>query len=59
MKIILDETLFLETIASVMANYPNIPEDQFLSIISLDPTYKEGRDSVGKYGKWLLNLYNK
>ena len=59
MKFRLDETLFLETLASVMANYPNIPEDQFMSIISLDPTYTKGRDSVGKYGKWLLNLYNK
>jgi hypothetical protein len=59
MKLKLDETIFLETIASVQANYPNIPEDQFMSIISLDPTYVQGRDSVGRYGKWLLNLYNK
>ena len=59
MKLKLDETLFLETLASVMASYPSIPEDQFMSIISLDPTYIEGKDSVGKYGKWLLNLYNK
>lgn len=56
MRFILDETLFLETLASVKASYPNIPDDMFMTIVQLDPTYIEGRDSVGKYGKWLLNL---
>ena len=59
MRFILDETLFLETLASVKASYPNIPDDMFMTIVQLDPTYIEGRDSVGKYGKWLLNLYNR
>ena len=59
MKFRIDETLFLETIASVKANYPRIPDDTFMTIIQLDPTYIEGKDSVGKYGKWLLNLYNR
>lgn len=29
-----------------------------MQLIQLDPTYR-GNDSAGKYGKWLLNLYNK
>lgn len=59
MKFRIDETLFLETLASVKANYPRIPDDMFMTIVQLDPTYVEGKDSVGKYGKWLLNLYNR
>ena len=48
-----------EDIAAVMKNYPKIPEDVFYQIIKLDPTYKDGSNSVGTYGKWLLNLFNK
>lgn len=54
-----NESLLNEDIASVMRLYPKIDKDMFMKLISLDPTYKEGRDSVGKYGKWILNLFNK
>lgn len=35
--------------------YPNIPVDVFHEITHADPTSKP--DKMGKYGKWLLNLY--
>lgn len=47
--------LICEDIDAVQKYYPNIPNDTFMELISLDPTYT-GKDSVGKYGKWLLNL---
>lgn len=48
--------LMYEDIAAVQKYYPNIPDDTFMELISLDPTYT-GKDSVGKYGKWLLNPF--
>ena len=58
MKLRIIETVLQEAIADVKKYYPNIDDDTFMEIIALDPTYK-GKDSVGKYGKWLLNLFNK
>ena len=55
---IIKENFLYEAIADVKKYYPNIDDDTFMEIIALDPTYT-GKDSVGKYGKWLLNLYNK
>lgn len=55
----LDEDLIVEGIDDVKRKYPNIDDDTFMNIIKLDPTYKDGVDSVGTYGKWLLSLYNK
>lgn len=52
------ETILQETIADVKKYYPNIPDDIFMELIALDPTFT-GKDSVGKYGKWLLNLFNR
>lgn len=51
--------LLLEDINAVRKNYPKISDKDFDRIIRLDPTFKEGRDSVGTYGKWLLSLFNK
>lgn len=48
----------VEGIHDVRKYYPNIPDDVFMQIIKLDPTYRGG-DSLGKYGKWILNLYNR
>lgn len=48
-----------EAIEDIKKYYPNIPDDIFLQLIELDPTYRSGSSSAGKYGKWLLNLYNK
>lgn len=59
MKFKLLESILIEDIAAVKRQYAHIPEDDFDKIIRLDPTFDENRDSVGKYGKWLLGLYKK
>ena len=51
--------LLFETIASVRKLYPNIEDQEFNRLIRLDPTFNPTRDSVGTYGKWILNLFNK
>ena len=56
---ILYEKLLLEDIEAVKRQYSHIPDEEFDEIIKLDPTFKEGSNSVGKYGKWLLGLYKK
>lgn len=48
-----------EDIQAVKKYYPNIPDDVFMQLIALDPEYRDGSNSVGKNGKWILNLYNK
>lgn len=59
MRLQILEGVFLnEDIEAVKKYYPNIPDDTFMQLIELDPTYR-GNDSLGKYGKWLLNLYNR
>lgn len=54
-----ESNYLLEDIAAVKKYYPNIDDDVFMKLIALDPTYRDGSNSVGKYGKWILNLYNK
>ena len=49
----------VEDIDAVKKNYPKISDEDFDRVIRLDPTFVEGKDSVGTYGKWLLNLFNK
>lgn len=56
---ILESNYLIEDIAAVKKYYPNIPDDMFMYLISLDPTYRDGSNSLGNYGKWILNLYNK
>lgn len=53
------EKYLMEDITAVRKQYSHIPEQDFDRIIRLDPTFDENRDSVGKYGKWLLGLYKK
>lgn len=48
-----------EDIQAVKKYYPDIDDNTFMQLIALDPTYKDGSNSVGKYGKWILNLFNK
>lgn len=48
-----------EDIVAVRKNYPNISDEDFNRLIRLDPTFVEGKDSVGTYGKWILTLFNK
>ena len=52
-------TQIKDDIASVKAMYPDIDDNKFYELLKLDPTYKEGVNSVGTYGKWILNLYKK
>ena len=55
----LDESLILkEGIEEVKKYYKNIPDDMFQTLVDLDPTY-QGGNVLGKFGKWILNLYNK
>lgn len=42
----------------VRPHYPKINDDDFDMLINLDPTYNGGNE-LGKYSKWILNLYNK
>lgn len=49
-------TLLVEGIQEVKKYYPDIPDDKFMNLIKLDPTYKND-DRLGKAGKWILNLY--
>ena len=58
LKLNIKESIIKEAIADIKKYYPNIPDDVFMQLIKLDPTYR-GNDSAGKYGKWLLNLYNR
>jgi hypothetical protein len=59
LKLYITESNYVtEAIDDIKKYYPNIPDDVFMRLIALDPTYR-GNDSAGKYGKWLLNLYNK
>lgn len=51
--------ILVEDIASTKRQYPKIPDQIFDELIRLDPTFKEGKNTVGTYGKWILNLYNK
>ena len=37
--------------------YTDIPYETYCQILQLDPTYRNGR--MGKYTKWLLNIYRK
>lgn len=60
MKLRIQESNYLlEDIAAVKKYYPKIDDNTFMTLIALDPTYRDGSNSVGKYGKWILNLYNK
>jgi len=46
-----------EDIEAVLKYFPDIEKDKAMELIALDPTYNPNRNSVGTYGKWILNLY--
>lgn len=48
-----------DDINAVKALYPDMDENKFNELIKLDPTYRDGSNSLGIYGKWILNLYKK
>lgn len=49
--------ILVEGIEEVKKYFPKISDQAFNTLIGLDPTYKGG-DQLGKYGKWLLGLWN-
>ena len=59
MKFRLIEELLNEDIESMKKYFPNIPDEQFQSLIELDPTYTPGSKNAGTYGRWILTLANK
>ena len=48
-----------EDIESMKKFYPNIADDAFMSFVALDPTYKKGSTTAGKYARWILGMANK
>ena len=58
-KIIKEETYILnEGIEEIKKYYPKIDDNMIKTLVALDPTFKGG-NNLGKYGKWILGLYNK
>ena len=54
-----NESVLHEDITAVRKQYPKISDEMFNKLIAFDPTFNKDRDSVGTYGKWILNGYNK
>lgn len=52
------EELLLEDIWDLKKYFPNIPDEKYVDLLKLDPTYKGG-DIAGTYAKWILGLANK
>ncbi len=59
MRFKLVERALFEDIESMKKYFPNIPDEQFQSLIELDPTYTPGSKNAGTYGRWILTLANK
>ena len=58
-KIIKEETYILnEGIEEIKKYYPKIDDNMIKTLVALDPTY-QGGNQLGKFGKWILGLYNK
>ena len=55
----INESVLEEDIEGMKKYYKNIPDDKFQELIELDPTYKNGSNNAGTYGKWILGLANK
>lgn len=43
--------MLLEDIDAVRQRFPDIPDETFEQILELDPTYRPGSKSVGKFSK--------
>lgn len=46
-------------IDKLISQFPTINESDFDEVLRLDPTFKEGSTSGGKYAVWLLNQFSK
>jgi len=58
LSVLLESNILTEDIAAVKKYFPKVPEEKIQTLIELDPTY-QGGDNLGKFGKWILGLYNK
>lgn len=58
LNVLLESNILTEDIAAVKKYFPKVPEEKIQTLIELDPTY-QGGDNLGKFGKWILGLYNK
>lgn len=58
---LLNEMMLLETsLEDIYAKYySNIPQEEFNKIVFADPTSRPEKNKMGKYGKWLLSLYQR
>lgn len=54
----INESILSEGIEEIKRYFPKIDEEKIAELIALDPTYKGG-EQLGKYGKWILVLYNR
>ena len=59
MRFRLIESLLMEDLVDAKKYYPNISQEDFDRVISLDPTFNREQDKLGTYGKWLLRLFTK
>ena len=57
-NVLLESNILTEDIEAVKKYFPKVPEEKIQTLIELDPTY-QGGDNLGKFGKWILGLYNK
>lgn len=45
-----------EDLESVKSHYTDIPDETFMTLIALDPTFKNN-NRLGTYGRWILDKY--
>lgn len=59
MKFRLIENTLNEDLQAVRNRYPNMSDAVFNQLVQVDPTYREGSNSAGKYTKWILDRWNR
>lgn len=52
----LSHSFLIEGITELQRYYPKLDDKTLRKLVALDPTYKGG-ENLGKYGKWIINLY--
>lgn len=48
-----------EDLAATKNYYPKISQEDFDTVVELDPTFDRSKDRLGSYGKWLLGLFSR
>ena len=55
---IISESLLEATASEIHGKYyQDVPEQDYRQLVFADPTSNQQKDKMGKYGKWILNLY--